>query len=106
MNVSQNTRILKQINSNLGDNIYIGITESNAILTTMDGVLDTMNSKLGTINTSLNNMESDIDNMRGNIDSIWGNIDDTITDDIGSNVKVESHFKIFVIMLNALNLLI
>ena len=49
MNLSQNISLLKQIDTKLNDNVYLGITESQAILSTMD--------------TSIDNIEIDINNM-------------------------------------------
>jgi hypothetical protein len=45
MNLSENNSLLKQINTCLNDEIYLGITESRALLSTSDTSLSNISTK-------------------------------------------------------------
>ena len=49
MNLSQNISLLKQIETTLNDDIYIGITQSQSVLDNIDTVLTTIDNVLDNI---------------------------------------------------------
>ena len=91
MNYSVTNDILKQIDTNLEDNIYIGITESNQVLSNIDSTLATMDASLnniesdiGNIDTSLNNIETDIGIIETNTGKTFTELNEFIQPDITS----------------------
>ena len=88
MNFSRNVSLLKTIDATLDDKIYLGVTESKALLSsidsnlvTIDSVLDNLYTNSGTANTHLSTIETKataMDTSLNNIESSASNIDTSL----------------------------
>ena len=88
MNFSRNVSLLKTIDATLDDKIYLGVTESKDLLSsidsnlvTIDGVLDNIYSNSSSSNTHLSNIatsSSNADTSLNNIESSASNIDTSL----------------------------
>lgn len=88
MNFSRNASLLKTIDATLDDKIYLGVTESKALLSsidsnlvTIDGVLDNIYTNSGTTNTHLSSIatsSSNADTSLNNIETSASNIDTSL----------------------------
>lgn len=77
MNFSRNASLLKTIDATLDDKLYLGITESKSILSTIDsslitidGVLDNIYTNSGTSNTHLSNIATSSSNADTSLNAI------------------------------------
>lgn len=88
MNFSRNISLLKTIDATLDDKIYLGVTESKSVLSSIDAnlvvidsVLDNLYTNSGTANTHLSNIAtstSNADTSLNNIETSASNIDTSL----------------------------
>lgn len=67
MNLSQNNTLLKQIDTKLNNNIYVGITETQSLVENIDLSLSNINTSLNNIETNSNTLASAVSSSEFNI---------------------------------------